>query len=73
MTGGRLVLLGAGTSGRLAVLEAAELPGTFGLAEGTVVGVNAGAGRAGMAGTDRDEDDTDAGPRDLIVDRRRRG
>jgi N-acetylmuramic acid 6-phosphate etherase len=65
-TGGRLVLLGAGTSGRLAVLEAAELPGTFGLAEGTVVGVNAGAGRGGMAGTDSDEDDTGAGPRDLM-------
>jgi N-acetylmuramic acid 6-phosphate etherase len=66
LTGGRLVLLGAGTSGRLAVLEAAELPGTFGLAESVVVGVNAGAGRGGMAGTDRDEDDTSAGPRDLM-------
>jgi N-acetylmuramic acid 6-phosphate etherase len=65
--GGRLVLLGAGTSGRLAVLEAAELPGTFGLAEGTVVGVTAGAGRSGLAGTDWDEDDTGAGQRDLLA------
>ena len=66
-TGGRLVLLGAGTSGRLAVLEAAELPGTFGLAEGTAVGVTAGAGRSGLAGTDWDEDDTEAGVRDLLA------
>jgi N-acetylmuramic acid 6-phosphate etherase len=64
--GGRLALLGAGTSGRLAVLEAAELPGTFGLPESAVVGVNAGAGRGGLAGHDRDEDDTGAGQRDLI-------
>ena len=63
--GGRLALLGAGTSGRLAVLEAAELPGTFGLPAGAVVGVNAGAGRGGLAGHDRDEDDASAGPRDL--------
>jgi N-acetylmuramic acid 6-phosphate etherase len=65
-SGGRLALLGAGTSGRLAVLEAAELPGTFGLPEGAVVGVNAGGGRGGLAGHDRDEDDTGAGRRDLI-------
>jgi N-acetylmuramic acid 6-phosphate etherase len=65
-SGGRLALLGAGTSGRLAVLEAAELPGTFGLAENAVVGVNAGAGRGGLAGHDRDEDDAGAGPRDLV-------
>jgi N-acetylmuramic acid 6-phosphate etherase len=63
--GGRLVLLGAGTSGRLAVIEAAELPGTFGLAQNVVVGINAGAGPGGLAGTDRDEDDTGAALRDL--------
>ena len=60
--GGRLALLGAGTSGRLAVLEAAELPGTFGLPGSAVVGINAG----GPAGHDRDEDDTGAGERDLV-------
>lgn len=63
--GGRLVLLGAGTSGRLAVLQAAELPGTFGLATERVVGCTAGAGPGGLTGTDWDEDDTDAGRRDL--------
>jgi N-acetylmuramic acid 6-phosphate etherase len=63
--GGRLVLLGAGTSGRLAVLEAAELPGTFGLATEVIIGINAGSGRGGLAGEDKDEDDTRAGERDL--------
>ena len=52
--GGRLVFVGAGTSGRIALTEAAELPGTFGLAEGAVVVRIAG----GAAGTDWDEDDT---------------
>jgi N-acetylmuramic acid 6-phosphate etherase len=65
-SGGRLALLGAGTSGRLAVLEAAELPGTFGLPGSAVVGLNAGAGGGGLAGHDRDEDDTGAGQRDLV-------
>jgi N-acetylmuramic acid 6-phosphate etherase len=58
--GGRLALVGAGTSGRLAVLQAAELPGTFGLAGDRVTGRTAG----GLTGTDADEDDTDAGRRD---------
>jgi len=58
--GGRLALVGAGTSGRLAVLQAAELPGTFGLARDRVTGLTAG----GPSGTDADEDDADAGRRD---------
>lgn len=40
--GGRLVYVGAGTSGRLGVLDAAECPPTFGVAPGMVVGVIAG-------------------------------
>jgi N-acetylmuramic acid 6-phosphate etherase len=51
--GGRLVFAGAGTSGRIALTEAAELPGTFGLPDGRVVVRVAG----GAAGTDWDEDD----------------
>ena len=35
---GRIVLIGAGTSGRLAAMEAVELPGTFGLAPDRIVG-----------------------------------
>ncbi|GAA0260114.1 N-acetylmuramic acid 6-phosphate etherase [Cryptosporangium japonicum] len=64
--GGRLVLIGAGTSGRLAVLQAAELPGTFGLAVDRVAARTAGGGPGGLTGTDGDEDDVDAGRRDLL-------
>ncbi len=52
--GGRLIFAGAGTSGRIALTEAAELPGTFGLPDWQVVVRVAG----GPAGTDWDEDDT---------------
>ncbi|HEX2483538.1 MAG TPA: N-acetylmuramic acid 6-phosphate etherase [Methylomirabilota bacterium] len=44
--GGRLVYAGAGTSGRLGVLDAAECPPTFGVSPGQVVGVIAGGHRA---------------------------
>ncbi|SHM52279.1 N-acetylmuramic acid 6-phosphate etherase [Cryptosporangium aurantiacum] len=63
--GGKLVLIGAGTSGRLAVLQAAELPGTFGLSRDRVAARTAGGGPGGLTGTDGDEDDVDAGRRDL--------
>ena len=52
--GGRIIFAGAGTSGRIALTEAAELPGTFGLPDAQVVVRVAG----GPAGTDWDEDDT---------------
>jgi N-acetylmuramic acid 6-phosphate etherase len=61
---GRLVLVGAGSSGRLAVAEAAELPGTFGLPTHRIVAVLAGA-RGSLAGTDWDEDDAEAAAADL--------
>ena len=71
--GGRLVFAGAGTSGRIAVAEAAELPGTFGLERQRVLGYVAG----GAASTDDDEDDLagarqdldaiDFGPHDVLV------
>ena len=51
--GGRLLLVGAGTSGRLAIAEAAELPGTFGLGRAQVQGRIAG----GADSTDGAEDD----------------
>lgn len=65
--GRRIVFCGAGTSGRLAVAEAAELPGTFGLPREQVVGVLAGGGLQSLAGTDFDEDDADAATRDLAA------
>jgi N-acetylmuramic acid 6-phosphate etherase len=55
--GGRIVFVGAGTSGRLALCEAAELPGTFGLDASTVLVRVAGAGGRAPVGTDWDEDD----------------
>jgi N-acetylmuramic acid 6-phosphate etherase len=59
--GGRLLFAGAGTSGRLAVAEAAELPGTFGLDRRLVQARVAG----GEASTDRDEDDLRGAEGDL--------
>jgi N-acetylmuramic acid 6-phosphate etherase len=44
--GGRLIYIGAGTSGRLGVLDAAECPPTFGVRPGRIVGVMAGGRRA---------------------------
>jgi N-acetylmuramic acid 6-phosphate etherase len=58
---GRLVLVGAGTSGRIAWAEAAELPGTFGLDPSRVLARMAG----GLAADDRSEDDLDAAVADL--------
>jgi N-acetylmuramic acid 6-phosphate etherase len=59
--GGRLVYLGAGTSGRIAVMEAAEARPTFGVAEGTVIGVIAGGEGAVSRGHEGAEDDAEAG------------
>src|SRR5262249_13635560 len=59
--GGRVAFAGAGTSGRVAFTEAAELPGTFGLADDRIVAIMAG----GIEGADSREDDTDLARRDL--------
>jgi len=40
--GGRLFYIGAGTSGRLGIVDASECPPTFGVAHGVVVGIIAG-------------------------------
>ena len=63
--GGRLFYCGAGTSGRLGVLDAAECPPTFGVDEGTVVGVIAGGPEAMVRAAEGAEDDAAAGERDL--------
>lgn len=62
--GGRLVYAGAGTSGRIALQDAAELPPTFGF-ERTVV-LMAGGGGAGAVAVENAEDDTDAAARDVV-------
>jgi N-acetylmuramic acid 6-phosphate etherase len=61
--GRRVVLLGAGTSGRLAVLDASELPPTFGLDPACVEGRIAGGDGALRRAIEGAEDDADAGAR----------
>lgn len=55
--GGRLVYLGAGTSGRLGVLDASEAPPTFDVDPGRVVGLIAGGDRALRTSSESAEDD----------------
>ena len=59
--GGRLVYVGAGTSGRLGVLDAAECPPTFGTKPDMVVGVIAGGLGALVRSVEGAEDDVNAG------------
>ena len=54
--GGRLIYIGAGTSGRLGVLDASECPPTFGTDEGLVVGLIAGGDYALRHAVERAED-----------------
>jgi N-acetylmuramic acid 6-phosphate etherase len=61
--GGRVLLLGAGTSGRLAVLDAAELPPTFGVDPGLFQARIAGGDIALRRAVEGAEDDADAGSR----------
>ena len=64
-SGGRLIYVGAGTSGRLCVLDAAECPPTFGTDPEMIVGVIAGGHGALVRAKEGAEDDRDAGRRDL--------
>lgn len=63
--GGRLIHVGAGTSGRLGVLDASECPPTFGVSPELVQGVIAGGYDACYKAVEASEDDADAGRRDL--------
>lgn len=63
--GGRLIYLGAGTSGRLGVLDASECPPTFGVPHGMVVGVIAGGPGALLKAVEGAEDDEALGVADL--------
>ena len=64
--GGRLLCFGAGTSGRLGVLDASECPPTFGTPPELVVGVIAGGPDALTRAIEGAEDDPDAGRADAI-------
>ena len=63
--GGRLIYMGAGTSGRLGVLDAAECPPTFGVSPETVVGLIAGGDRAFLKAVEGAEDSRELGEEDL--------
>jgi len=65
--GGRLFYIGAGTSGRLGVLDAAECPPTFHVSPDLVQGIIAGGEAALARATEASEDDPAAGKRDLMA------
>ena len=66
-SGGRVRYIGAGTSGRLGVLDAAECPPTFGVDPDMVRGILAGGETALSRATEASEDDPAAGVRDLLA------
>ncbi|MFR9166128.1 MAG: N-acetylmuramic acid 6-phosphate etherase [Dysgonomonas sp.] len=63
--GGRIFYIGAGTSGRLGVLDASEIPPTFGMSNTLVIGVIAGGERALRNPVEKAEDDMAEGWKDL--------
>jgi N-acetylmuramic acid 6-phosphate etherase len=64
-TGGRLFYVGTGTSGRLGVLDASEIPPTFGVSYDVIQGIIAGGYNALYKASEASEDDRDAGAADL--------
>jgi N-acetylmuramic acid 6-phosphate etherase len=64
--GGRLFYIGAGTSGRLGIVDASECPPTFGVEQGVVVGIIAGGDSAIRKAVEFAEDDTAQGWNDLM-------
>lgn len=63
--GGRLIYIGAGTSGRLGVLDAAECPPTYGVSTDTVIGLMAGGMKATTFAVEGAEDRKDLAVQDL--------
>jgi len=63
--GGRLFYLGAGTSGRLGVIDASECPPTFGVDHALVIGIMAGGDKAMRKAVEFAEDSTELGWNDL--------
>ncbi|MEN8247714.1 MAG: N-acetylmuramic acid 6-phosphate etherase [Bacteroidota bacterium] len=64
--GGRLFYVGAGTSGRLGIVDASECPPTFGVPQGWVVGLIAGGDGAIREAVEHAEDDKAQGWKDLL-------
>jgi N-acetylmuramic acid 6-phosphate etherase len=63
--GGRLFYIGAGTSGRLGIVDASEIPPTFGLDQGFVIGLIAGGDGAIRKAVEKAEDNEELGWSDL--------
>jgi len=65
--GGRLFYIGAGTSGRLGILDASEIPPTYGMPHTRVIGLIAGGDTAIRKSVEHAEDDTRQAWKDLMV------
>lgn len=65
--GGRVVYMGAGTSGRLGVLDAVECPPTFGVSPDRIVGLIAGGEKAFVKAVEGAEDSRELGRGDLVA------
>ena len=65
--GGRLFYIGAGTSGRLGILDASEIPPTYGMSHGRVIGLIAGGDTAIRKSVEHAEDDFTQAWKDLLV------
>lgn len=63
--GGRIVYIGAGTAGRMGVLDASEIPPTYGTDPAEVIGLIAGGATALRHAVENAEDDAEAGAADL--------
>ena len=64
--GGRLFYIGAGTSGRLGILDASEIPPTYGMPHGKVIGLIAGGDTAIRKAVEKAEDDAAQAWKDLM-------
>jgi N-acetylmuramic acid 6-phosphate etherase len=65
LAGGRLFYIGAGTSGRLGIVDASECPPTYGVPKGLVIGIIAGGEKAITSAVEFAEDDKEQGWKDL--------
>ncbi len=65
--GGRLFYIGAGTSGRLGILDASEIPPTYGMPHGKVIGLIAGGDAAIRKAVEKAEDDANQAWKDLLA------
>lgn len=66
-SGGRLFYIGAGTSGRLGIVDASEIPPTYGMPHGRVIGIMAGGDAAIRKAVEHAEDDDQQAWTDLLA------